>query len=148
MTHNVNTSKWLLRQVSNALVTVGAQTHATTRQFDGNGNLQSQTVAGVPTSFTYHSTGDVHTTTNAKGQVTTYNSYLRGIPRSESQPEGVAISRNVDAAGNVTSITNGRGKTTTYTYDGLNRPTSITKPIGTPISITWGATTRQVIEGG
>lgn len=148
LTHNVNTSKWLLRQVSNALVTVGAQTHATTRQFDGNGNLQSQTVAGVPTSFTYHSTGDVHTTTNAKGQVTTYNSYLRGIPRSESQPEGVAISRNVDAAGNVTSITNGRGKTTTYTYDGLNRPTSITKPIGTPISITWGATTRQVQRGG
>lgn len=148
LTYNVNTSKWLLRQVSNALVTVGAQTHATTRQFDINGNLQSQSVAGVPTSFTYHGTGDVHTTTNAKGQVTTYNSYLRGIPRSESQPEGVAISRNVDAAGNVTSITNGRGKTTTYTYDGLNRPTSITKPVGSPVAITWGATTRQVQRGG
>lgn len=148
LTHNVNTSKWLLRQVSNALVTVGAQTHATTRQFDINGNLQSQTVAGVPTSFTYHGTGDVHTITNAKGQVTTYNSYLRGIPRSESQPEGVAISRNVDAAGNVTSITNGRGKTTTYTYDGLNRPTAIAKPFGSPVSITWGATTRQVQRGG
>ena len=148
LTYAVNTGKWLLRQVSGSTVTVDAQTHATSRVFDTNGNVLSQTVAGVPTTFTYHGTGDVNTKTNAKGQVTTLDSYMRGTARTEAQPESVSIARTVDAAGNVTSVTNGRGKTTSYAYDSLNRITAITPPAGNPVSVTWNPTSRVVQRGG
>lgn len=148
LTYQVNTSKWLLRQVSGETVTVDGQTHGTTRQFDTNGNVLSQTVAGVASTFSYHGTGDLLTQTNAKGQVTSYNGYHRGIAGTESQPESVTITRSVNNAGNVTSQTNGRGKTTNYTYDSLNRLTSIARPVGNPVSVTWGTTTRKVQRGG
>jgi YD repeat-containing protein len=147
LTYNLDTNKWMIRRVASETVTVDDQTQVTTRQFDGNGNVLSQTVAGVTTAMTYHSTGDVQTKTNANNQVTTLGNYFRGIPRSESQPEGVSIARAVNAAGNVTSETNGRGKTTTYTFDSLDRVTSITKPVGAPIAVTWGATSRRVQRG-
>lgn len=147
LTHQVDTGKWLLRQVSGETVTVDGQVHDTARQFDANGNVLSQTVAGVATTFSYHGTGDLRTQTNAKGQVTSYDGYHRGIAGTQSQPESVTITRSIDNAGNVTSQTNGRGKTTRYTYDSLGRFTSVVRPTGNPISITWGANSRQVKRG-
>jgi YD repeat-containing protein len=97
--------------------------------------------------MTYHGTGDVHTKTNANNQVTTLGNYFRGVPRTESQPEGVSISRTVGVTGNVISETNGRGNTTSYTYDSLDRLTSITKPVGTPITVTWDGNFRRVQRG-
>ncbi len=146
-TYNIDTTKWRLRQVASETVAVDGQTHATTRQFDSNGNMLSQSVAGVPAMFTYHSTGDLQTHTNAKGQVTSFGDYHRGTARSEVQPGSVILTRSVDGAGNITSATNGRGKTSTYAYDSLNRVTAITRPEGNPIAITWGATSRKVQRG-
>jgi len=144
---SVNTSKWLLRQVSSETVTVGSQTHATTRQFDGNGNVLSQTSAGVPQTFTWHGSGDLRTRSNALGQSTTYTQYHRGIAQNEMQPGGVKITRSVDHVGNVTKQTNGNGNNTQYTYDSLGRVTSITRPAGNPISVTWTANARSVQRG-
>ncbi|WP_271008959.1 hypothetical protein [Paucibacter sp. B51] len=120
---------------------------STLREFDANGNLLSQNVDGVVTSYTYDGQGNIATKTLPRNLVHTYSDYKRGTPQRESQPEGINIVRVVDDAGNVVSEQNGEGKTTGYTYDGLNRLTSITYPIGNPKSISYSATTKTATRG-
>ncbi len=147
LTYDINTSKWLIRQVSGQTVTIDGQSHSTTRTFDTSGNVLSETVAGVPTTFTYSPSGDMLTRQDALGRITTYGSYKRGIAQTETQPGSVVLTRVVDDAGNVTSATNGRGFATTYTYDGLNRVTGVTPPEGNPVTVAYGARSRTVTRG-
>ncbi|MBQ0921753.1 RHS repeat protein [Hydrogenophaga aromaticivorans] len=149
LTYSLNTSKWLIRQVSGQTVTVGSETHTTTRSFDpANGNVLSETVAGVPTTFAYFATGDLLSRTDALGRTTTYGSYMRGIPQTEAQPGGVTVSRVVNAAGNVASETNGRSFSTAYTYDGLNRVKTVNPPVGNPVTVDYAARSKSVTRGG
>lgn len=148
LNYNINTSKWLIRQISKKTVTVDEQNHTITRNYDNNGNMITETVAGVPTTFTYFATGDVQSRRDALNNTTSFSNYKRGIPQLESQPGGVQLSRIVDNAGNVTSATNGRGFTTTYSYDSLNRVTSVNPPVGNSISVDYTANTRRVTRGG
>ncbi len=117
------------------------------RTFDGNANLMIENRFGVVTNFTYHSTGDLMTRRDARGVVTSYLNYFRGIPRTENQPEAVNLTRVVSPAGNVTSETDGEGRPTGYDYDGLNRVTAIRRPVGNAIGVVWTATTRTVTRG-
>ena len=120
----------------------------TTRTFDANANLLTETRAGVTTTYTYHpTTGDLASKTDARNKTTSYLNYHRGIPQTENQPESVTVTRVVSNAGNVTSETDGELATTGYSYDGLNRITGITHPIGTPVSVAWTANTRTVTRG-
>jgi YD repeat-containing protein len=119
---------------------------AVTRLFDGNGNLMTETRAGVPTSYTY-TNGDLATRTDARGKTTAYSNYYRGVPRTELQPENITISRTVSDAGNVTSQTDGTPATTLFSFDGLNRVTGITHPRGNPVTVAWGPNTRTVTRG-
>jgi RHS repeat-associated protein len=139
-----NTTNWVIRQVSQE-TTVGVGT--VSRGFDGIGNVLSETLDGVQTRYTRHSTGDIWTVTNPRGFISTYTNYVRGIPQNESHPEGVNVSRVVSTAGNVTSETNGEGRTTTYGYDGLNRVTGITPPRGAPTTISYGAASKTASRG-
>lgn len=147
LAYSVDTGKWLLNQVASQSVTSSGQTHTTNRQFDGSGNVLSETVAGVTSTATYHPTGDVASKTNALGQTASFANYHRGIARQENHPENVTITRGVDNAGNITSETNGRGKTTAFSYDSLNRVTSIARPVGAVTSVSWTPTTRTVKRG-
>ncbi|OGB19419.1 MAG: hypothetical protein A2W72_22125 [Burkholderiales bacterium RIFCSPLOWO2_12_67_14] len=148
LSYEIDTSKWLLRQVKEQTVTVAGESHTTTRQFDGQGNVRSQSVAGVPTSYTYHPSGDLATQQDALGRTVTFSAYKRGIASTEVQPEGVTVQREVDQAGNVVAETNARGATTNYTFDSLNRLTRIARPLGNPVEITWAARSREVSRGG
>ncbi|MBU1425900.1 MAG: RHS repeat protein [Gammaproteobacteria bacterium] len=128
-------TKWVLHQVKNETVVGGK---STTRQFDADHNLQSITVDGVTTSYTYKpnvtngtENGTIATMTLPRpSQTHSYSDYKRGIPQTENQPEGITINRIVSDAGTVLSVTNGRRYTTSYTYDGLNRLKTITYPAG------------------
>ena len=145
LTYHVDTNKWIVNQLKDETISgVGS----IGRTFDGNGNLSSENKFGVATSFSRHSTGDIHTVTNARGAETTLTNYKRGIPQSEQHPESVSLSRIVSDAGNVVSETNGEGHTTTFTYDGLNRLTSINYPLRNDVAIAWSATARTVTRGG
>lgn len=146
ITYNIDAAKWLIRQKKDETVTEGAETLALTRLFDGNGNLMTETRAGVPTSYTY-TNGDLATRTDARGKTTAYSDYYRGIPRTEMQPENITISRTVSDAGNVTSQTDGTSATTSFSFDGLNRVTGITHPRGNPVTVAWGPNTRTVTRG-
>lgn len=140
-------SKWIIRQKKDETLTEGTESFATTRTFDANGNLLTETHAGVPTSYTYYPTGDVASRTDARLKTTKFSNYRRGIPLSELQPENIAITRVVSDAGNVTSDTDGEGATTSFSYDSLNRVTGITHPVGNPVNVVWGPNSRTVTRG-
>lgn len=144
VTYNVNTAKWIVKQVKDETVSGGI---SITRSIDGNGNVLSVTRDGVLTSHTYDGQGNVLSTTFPRSLTHTYSSHKRGIAQNESQPEGVSITRVVSDAGNVTSETNGEGRTTAYAYDGLNRVTSITPPQGSAISISYGTASKTATRG-
>jgi YD repeat-containing protein len=144
VTYNTDPVKWILHQKKDETTdTIGT----ITRTFDPNGNLLTENRYGVPAIYTYTLQGDVHTKQDARGNMTTYDSYERGIPQTESQPEGVTITRVVSDAGNITSQTDGENATSGYGYDGLNRLTSITHPRGNPVTVSWAANSRTVTRG-
>ena len=118
------------------------------RTFDSRGNLTREIAYGVRTDYRYDSRGNLTESTNANGRTTRYSSYYRGIARSESQPEGVSISRVVNAFGQITRENDGRGQNTSFTYDGLGRLTRINYPFGTSTSISWGTRRATVSRGG
>lgn len=129
----------ILRQVKDESVTGGRQV---VRNFDSYGNLLDVTVDGVKTSHLYYSGGDRRQTTFPRSLVHGYSDYWRGVPRTETQPEGVSLSRTVDDAGNMLSFTNGEGFKTTFGFDRLNRLSSITPPIKAATTIGYTATTK------
>lgn len=143
-TYYIDATKWIVKQRKNETIT-GIGT--ITRTFNSNGNLTNESRYGVSTGYTYFSTGDLNTVTDALGRVTTYSSYFRGVPRSIQYPEAVLVTRIVDNAGNITSETNGDGHTTTYSYDAIDRLTDIVYPAGASVAITWGIASRDVSRG-
>ncbi len=143
LTYYVDTTKWIVKQVKNET----SADNSVSRGFDANGNLNSVTQNGVTTTHGYDGQGNVSSTTFPLGLTHNYSNYKRGIAQTENQPEGVNLSRVVSDAGNVVSETNGDGKTTTFGYDGLNRVTSIGYPVNSPVTITYGATTKSATRG-
>ena len=144
ISYYVNTQKWIVKQAEDE----NSQGHTTTRDFDSSGNLTMEARNGVTVSHTYDGEGNVSSTTFPRGLTHRYSSYLRGVPRTESQPEGISIARQVSDAGNLTSETDASGHTTRYAYDGMNRLTSIDLPAGNRVSLSYSATSRQVTRGG
>jgi YD repeat-containing protein len=138
-----DTNKWIIGLLKDETFSGGS----TTRTFDANANLLSQTVDGVTVSQTYDAQGNLASRTYPRGLVHTYSNYKRGIAQTENQPEGITISRVVSDAGNVTSETNAEGKTTQYAYDLLNRPTLVTYPIGNARQIAYTATSSTSTRG-
>lgn len=144
LTYNIDTAKWVLHQAQNESFTGST----ITRLFDANHNLTSSTVNGVTTAHTYDAYGNIASTTFPRSLTHNYSNYFRGIPQTETQPEGITITRTVSNAGTVTSEKNGRGYTTSYVYDGMNRPTSITYPANNPVSIAYTANSKTATRGG
>ncbi len=144
VTYFTDASKWIVNKVQNE----SFNGSSVTRSFDGNGNLLSITTDQVTTGYGYDSQGNVQYVTYPRGLTHSYSSYMRGVAQSESQPEGISISRIVSDAGNVTSETNGEYRTTTYGYDGLNRVTSIGYPAGNNVSVAYGANFKSATRGG
>jgi YD repeat-containing protein len=152
LSHAVNTGKWILHQRKDETSKiVGAQGDepigTIARTIDGSGNLLSEVRYGVKTDYTYWPTGDLHTKTDARNNTITYGGHHRGIPQSESHPEGISITRQVNDAGNVASETDGENATTSWQFDHLNRPTRITHPLGSPVNVVWTTNTRKTTRG-
>ncbi|MCS4295487.1 YD repeat-containing protein [Comamonas sp. BIGb0152] len=143
ISYYVNTSKWIINRPQNESFSGSA----ISRVFDGNGNMTSITEDGITTSYRYDAQGNMIAKTLPRSQVHSYSSFKRGISQSESQPESISITRQVDDAGNVTLETNGDGRSTKMKYDGLNRITSIDYPAGSSVSVAYTATTKTATRG-
>ena len=151
ITYFTDPVKWIIHAKKDETATEigpsGTDTLATTRTFDANGNVLTESPAGVTTTFTYTTEGDVATRTDARSKTWSYSGYFRGIPQAETQPGAVTVTRVVSLAGNITSETDGELATTGFSYDGLNRVTGITHPVGNPVTVSWTAATRTVARG-
>jgi YD repeat-containing protein len=137
-------SAWILGVRDDETIT-GAGTIA--RSHGVNGELLSESPFGVTTTFAYNYDGTLSSKTTAKPASTSFSNYLNGVARTESRPQGVVISRNVDALGRITSQTDGEF-TWTYGYDGIGRVTSIGFPAGANATISWTATSKTLTRGG
>ncbi|HMW39537.1 MAG TPA: Ig-like domain repeat protein [Saprospiraceae bacterium] len=134
LTYFYNRDKWIVKQVKNE----SFDGSSTIRSFDSNGNLLSLNQDSVVTTHTYDKQGNRTSTTFPRSLIHYYSHHKRGIPQTESQPEGITLYRVVNDAGNVISETNGEGHTTTYDYDGLNRVRHIGYSAGNDVDIQWG----------
>jgi len=147
------TGKWLIKQVKDETIKSAGKVNgvsvdaSTIRTFDLAGNLLQENKYGVTTDFTYYLTGDMKTTTNARGFKTTYDNYKRGTPQVENHPEGVVLSRAVNDRGTISSETNGRGYTSSYLYDNFDRLTNINLPINSDASITYNPRGKALVRG-
>lgn len=152
-----------------------------TYTYNSNGQVTSadgpRTDVSDVTQYTYDSSGNLATVTNALGQVTTLSSYnALGLPGKVLDPNGVVtlltyngrgqvLTRTVQAAaGNATTTftynANGlltkmalpSGKTLTYTYDAAHRLTQVQDNLGNQIDYSLDAmgdvTQTQVKDSG
>lgn len=148
LTYFNDTAKWIIGKLKDETLVNGTTTVSTIkREYDGNGKLILDNRDGVSNAHTYDAQGNVATSVNPNGAVTTYSNYKRGIPQKEEQPESVTITRAVDDAGNVSSETNAANNTTSYSYDGLNRVTSITPPKGDKTTISYTSNAKTTTRG-
>lgn len=132
-------AKWVIGQVATAT----SSGKSFSRSFNANALVSGETVDGVTASFTYHPDGTLATTTDPRLGVHSFSNYNRGIPQSESHPEGVSITRVVNNHGFVTSETNGEMKTTSYQYDPVGRVTAIDRPTGNDVTIAYSGATKS-----
>jgi RHS repeat-associated protein len=146
VTYLNSTSKWIIGLIEDESRNGG---QSVSRSYDTDGNLTSISRDGVSYSYSYNGDGTVNSMTDPRGNSTTYGSYVRGIPESESQPGGVSISRSVGGSGNILSESVG-GQSFSYTYDGINRVTSIGYPstASSNVSISYGSASKTATRGG
>lgn len=144
LTYYNDPTKWIVGQRDKETID---GSWVTDRTFDSSGNVLSVIKNGVPTTYTYHVTGDLASVTDAKNNRADLQDYFRGVSRREDQPGGVTILRTVNSTGTVASQTNGEGGTTQYTYDGLNRVIQTIPPTGNLITILRTGNTETVTRG-
>jgi len=122
------------------------------RVYDAFGQITSIVQFGKETRYTYTDQGDVATMRDARGNITRYSDYKRGVAQTEARPEAVTIHRDVNDTGTLHSQTSGRGNLTRYSYDDLNRLTAIDYPIGADVSVQYqnglGVYRRILTRGG
>jgi RHS repeat-associated protein len=119
-------------------------------------------IGGLTHTFTYWPTGDIASTTDARGYRSHFYDYYRGTAQTELHPVAsadastespatrITLSRSVDDLGRVASETDGEGRATSFTYNGRHKPTSITLPrVGSDqtINFTYGSTQDTITRG-
>ena len=112
--------------------------NVTTATYDAHGNMLSSTDAlGHMTSWTYNSLDEPLTSTDPNSVVTTNTYDSHGNLLTTSTPIDASHTSlttyhhdNATHTADVTSITDPRGKTTTFTYDTYGQTTSVTDPDG------------------
>ena len=144
--YGVSGTPYIRDRVEETKVSAAGQTLVSTAAFQGpTGFLTSQTVRGVPTTFTRTTRGNVASVTDAATKTTTY-AYSYGVPITIDAPDagltvGVDITRTVNPDGTIATERVGAssgGLTTAYTYDALMRVIRVTPPGGsTPTTMTY-----------
>ncbi len=140
-----NKDRWIVNQVEKEEV---HDVEGTTdivlvdRGFDTRGNMTHECLFGtysifsgcssgaIHTAYTYDGKGQVTQETNARGWVTRYSDYKRGLPQRTDLPAGVTEYQAVNNNGTVAMRTDGEGIVTGFGYDALFRLSGVNYPEG------------------
>ncbi|OAH14145.1 LamG-like jellyroll fold domain-containing protein [Streptomyces jeddahensis] len=111
----------------------------TTKQYDANNNLLTQT------SQTYDGVGNLTSATDARGHTTRWTYDAAGTITQEVEPVDASTSITTtfgyDAAGNRTRFTDGRGNSWRYTYTPWGQQEKVIEPTTSTYSSTADSTT-------
>lgn len=112
--------------------------------YDTSGNISSITDAlGATTSFTYEpSFQKLASITNALGHTSTFSYDATGLLTSSTDARGKTTTYEHDGAGQLESITDPLGQTVTFTHDGFGNPIQITNAVGQTTSWIFDAVSR------
>jgi YD repeat-containing protein len=129
-TYAFDPNVYIRDRVESETVTVNGESFTKSYAYASNtGFMTSQTIYGITTSYTPHTSGNalgnVDAETNARQERTEYD-YEWGVPSSIKTPE-YTITRSVNLDGTI-AWEKRRGATTTYAYDDLFRLTDIIPP--------------------
>lgn len=139
-----NTEDWRIGIVSSETIEgVGAIEY----ELNALDDVESETRYGVTTSFDYKASGDLASRTDARNKAVMYGDYYRGIAKSEVNPDGTTIVREVNDNGTIRKITNGRGYSRGYEWTPVNELKSITYPKNAPVNISYNATSKVLQRG-
>jgi RHS repeat-associated protein len=119
--------------------------------YDSAHHLLSKTVhldgSSQVTTYTYYSSGLLHTTTDPVGQTSGKSSVLtydaNGYLATATDAANDAVTTNYDAGGRLLKSWDARGKLTTYAYDNDDRKTSVTDPLSHSVSYTYSLDGEQ-----
>lgn len=92
---------------------------------------------GRVTTFTYDTSGNLLSITNALNQTTNFTYDSNGQLTQVTDALGHSQLSEYDVRGNVTAVIDALGNRTTMTYDIVGRLTSVTDPLGRSISFTY-----------
>jgi len=115
--------------------------------FDGNGNLTSETDNTGTTSFTYDVLNRIIKKSLPDGVVFT-TGYDKNGNLTSFNDGGGAVTYQYDAANRMTILTDTDGSQTIYSYDNANRKTMIQYPNGTGMRMTYDAAGHELTAIG
>jgi YD repeat-containing protein len=125
---------------------VGGQTASRSWTYnDLTGFRETETVAGITTTFAPDARGNVATVTKANGKNTSF-AYSYGQVSQTTTP-GVVTTRVINPDGTVQSETTAN-RTTSYQHDALGRVTKVSPPGANPIVTDYAGNTIVTARGG
>lgn len=121
---------WVRGRPATQHVTVGSDSVDNSWTYRGAPDYarDSETLAGVTTTFGYDTDGNLSRVTNELGQDLTLSGYVNGTPTSLNFNGAFTITRTATWEGWVQTQRNGRGYTTTYDFDAIGRIKTVTPP--------------------
>ncbi len=112
--------------------------------YDANSNMRTMTGPdGESIAMSYDAAGQVTSTTNSAGGVTTVSYTNDGRQRGVVQPNGEALTINFDAAGQDVGVNLPNGQLVQYEYDAAGRKIAVILPNGTRLDLSYDAAGQQ-----
>lgn len=119
------TQTWTYDNQLNVTSRTDGLNHTTSYTYDSSGNQLTQTDATGTVTFTYNAFGEILTRTDQMSGVTTNTYDSHGNLLTTTDPLSHASSWTYDSRGQVTTMTDARSKVTTFTWD-EGRPIEVT----------------------
>jgi len=107
-----------------------------------NRKISTTDKRGNTTTYEYDARGNKTATTDSEGRTTTYEYNNHNKLTKTIYPDGTTETKTYDAMDNLLSETNQEGETTSYVYDDADRLIQTTYPDGTNTSSTYDAAGR------
>jgi RHS repeat-associated protein len=129
ITYHDSPALWVLGQVASVQnQETGLTESATTFHPTTARPIANYSFGKLTDTATYASDGTLSTISDGRGNVTTLQSWKRGVPGKWIHPDNASITVNIDDLGQITSLHDEEGYKTCYGYDGGGRMSSITYP--------------------